>query len=63
MDNVRALYDSLLDSGELSSMFPQSKGVWEKDKKFFNIYYEENNKILSDIEDIDDEDEDFYTDY
>jgi hypothetical protein len=58
MDEIKKLYDSLLDSGELFEMFPEAKGEWTKDKKFFTTYYEDNQKIINDdFLNIDDEEE------
>ena len=60
MENVKALYDSLVDSGEIFGMFSEAKGEWSKDKKFFTKYYESNQEIINNMSlDLDDE-EDVY---
>ncbi len=55
-------YDALLDGGELFELFPDFKGVWEKDKKAFIRYHEENEQLLNNsVIDLDDEDDFDYT--
>lgn len=58
---VKILYDSLLKSGELSSILPGAKKDWEKDKNKFEAYYIQNQDILNDTE-IDEPDE-YYEEY
>lgn len=48
-------YNSLLNSGELSQLFPELKGNWEQDKRVFISQYEKNQKLLSEDLTIDDE--------
>ena len=60
MSEVESQYYSFLESGDLLEVFPEAKGVWEKDKKFFTRYYEDNQKLLTDnYLDLDDQDEEF----
>ena len=63
MDDIKILYDSLLESKDLFEMFPDAKGEWSKDKKFFTTYYEDNQKIINDnFLNIDDEEENYNED-
>jgi hypothetical protein len=59
MENIAAIYDSLLESKELYEMFPNAKGTWIKDEKEFKRIYEENISMLDDL-DIDDTYEEYY---
>ena len=64
MTEAQKQYNALLEAGELLNMFPSFKGEWEKDKKAFTRYYEDNEAILnSNIIDLDDEEFDDYGDY
>lgn len=49
---VKNFYNSCLENGELFLIFPEVTGVWEKDKKAFTKYYEENKELeaLTDID-------------
>ncbi len=49
---VKNFYNSCLENGELFLIFPEATGVWEKDKKAFTKYYEENKEleVLTDID-------------
>lgn len=64
MDNgLRDLYDTFLDSGELMSILPEAKGIWEKDKKMFeNIHstMDVSIPVVGKVYEDDDEEEDFY---
>lgn len=65
MTEAQKQYNTLLENGELRDMFPQFKGEWEKDKKAFTKYYDENEALLNgDLdEDYDEDDVNYYTDY
>lgn len=63
MTEAQKQYNALLESGELHDMFPTFKGEWDKDKKAFTRYYEENEVILNGDITLDDEDTDNYGDY
>ena len=43
-------YTVLLASGDLKEIFPRAKGEWEKDKKWFISQYEEQQRILNDLD-------------
>lgn len=58
VEEMKAVYLALKDSGDLEKMFPGLSGEWEKDKKTFTTEYNKNEMILGDI-DIDDFEEDF----
>lgn len=63
MSPIESQYYSLLNSGDLLEMFPESKGNWESDKKFFTKYYEDNQKLLTDnYLDLDDDQDDEFSD-
>ena len=56
MNEIEKEYSLLLNSGELTQMFPTFSGEWDKDKKIFTKYFEENQKIFNqDILDLDEE--------
>lgn len=48
MREMRSIYDSLLESGDLLDMFPGLTGEWVKDKKDFKRQYDINNQALFD---------------
>jgi len=58
---MKILYDSLLEEGTLYDVLPAAKGVWEKDKKKFELYFEENEKMVQnykvDFYEVEDEDD------
>ena len=43
---LRDLYDTLLDTGELYEVMPNALGVWEKDKASFRNIQDEFDDIL-----------------
>ena len=43
---LRDLYDTLLDTGELYEVMPNALGIWEKDKTSFKNIQEEFDDIL-----------------
>jgi hypothetical protein len=62
---IKAIYDSLLESGELQTFHPDLVGDWDLDKKIFKSLYNATENILGGI---DDEEYfsggfDFYEDY
>lgn len=59
MSQARKIYNALLESGELKTLYSSMKGVWEKDKKSFVRQYEENERLINDdsLIDLDDFDE------
>lgn len=57
-DIIRNEYDSLISDESFRESFPQLKGNWDKDKKIFTKYYEENLSILHDDIDLDEDIED-----
>ena len=46
MREMKSIYESLLDSGDLLDMFPGLTGDWAKDKKDFKRQYDMNNQAL-----------------
>lgn len=61
MSEAQKEYNALFESGELLMMFPNLKGDWDKDKKSFTRYYEDNQRLLNEnIIDLDDEDDNTY---
>lgn len=59
MSQARKIYNALLESGELKTLYSSMKGIWEKDKKSFVRQYEENERLINDdsLIDLDDFDE------
>lgn len=56
---AKAIYESLLDNGELGLMFPEASGDWKLDKEKFIEAYNKNLEMLySDLEAF--EDDDYY---
>ena len=43
---LRDLYDTLLDTGELYEVMPNALGIWEKDKIYFKNIQEEFDDII-----------------
>ena len=43
---LRDLYDTLLDTGELYEVMPNASGIWEKDKTSFKNIQEEFDDII-----------------
>lgn len=46
MREMKSIYESLLESGDLLDMFPSLTGEWAKDKKDFKRQYDMNNQAL-----------------
>ena len=46
MREMKSIYESLLESGDLLDMFPGLSGDWVKDKKDFKRQYDMNNQAL-----------------
>ncbi len=46
MREMKSIYYSLLESGDLLDMFPNLTGEWVKDKKDFKRQYDMNNQDL-----------------
>jgi hypothetical protein len=60
---IKKMYESLLDSGDLFIFFPSLAGEWVKDQKEFKRHY---NKNIEDIRDLDfdfDDMQDFIDDF
>lgn len=57
---AKAIYESLVESGEIEFMFPQVIGDWTQDKKSFLELYNKNLEMLFSELDIDDSEDDFY---
>lgn len=57
-NNLRTLYDTFLDSGELTDILPEATGIWEKDKEVFQSIYSNLDTSLLDFSSKDPEDED-----
>ena len=60
---IKAIYNSLLETEEFSLMFPSLKGDWEKDKKIFKALYDNSQEILEDTSldfDTEEEEENLY---
>lgn len=61
--NLRDIYDTFLDSGELMVVMPEAKGIWEKDRTLFSsIYSNLDESLLHFNEDEEDEDDTYVED-
>jgi hypothetical protein len=58
MREMKSIYESLRDSGDLLDMFPGLTGDWIKDKRDFKRQYDINNQALIEGYEFDD----FYQD-
>jgi hypothetical protein len=57
-EEMKAIYDSLIESGDFKILFPTLLGDWDKDKKSFKKLYSDSQSILEDTNlDFDTEDE------
>ena len=43
-------YKAFLENGDLEMLFPGLTGEWTKDKKAFTRIWEENQKLINDID-------------
>ena len=55
MKEMKALYESLLESGDLGWLLPSATGEWKLDKKGFEREYNKNSDFLRNDDDINDE--------
>lgn len=56
-EEMKLIYSSLIDNGDLKVMFPTMTGEWEVDKKEFIIQYNSTERLLEFLEDDDDMDD------
>jgi hypothetical protein len=42
---MKMIYDSLLSSGDLTTLFPTLSGEWENDMSEFTVLYRENKRV------------------
>lgn len=62
IQEMKAIYITLKESGDLKKMFPSMSGDWEKDKKTFTTEYNTNERLLEEDLEIDEfEQRDFET--
>jgi len=50
LSEIKLMYESLLESGDLFSLFPNMSGDWAKDQKDFTTQYDFNLDILNDAD-------------
>lgn len=50
VSKIKSFYDSLLKSGDLEDIYPQSLGDWTQDEKGFIKYYFETIELENEIE-------------
>ena len=43
---LKAIYESLIKSGDLMDLYPELTGNWKLDKEDFRLQYEFNNESL-----------------
>jgi hypothetical protein len=48
INEIKAIYESLLESGDLFILFHNMKGDWDSDKSRFKGLYEQNKKFIED---------------
>lgn len=60
---ARKIYDALVESGELKTLYSSMKGTWEKDERAFLRQYEANQKLIDDASSVIDLDEDLDGDF
>lgn len=53
---LKLVYESLVDSGDLKEMFPSMTGNWEKDKTKFSKSYLDATYLGDDLDDYEDYD-------
>ena len=58
--DIKKIYDSFVDSGDLKTMFPELTGEWTKDEKTFSKKYRSNEQSLELLFLEDEDDLDFY---
>lgn len=59
LSEIKLMYESLLESGDLFSLFPNMTGDWVKDQKDFTTQYDFNLDILNDADFTIDDYEDY----
>lgn len=59
-DEIRHLYHSFKENGDLTELFPTLSGVWEVDKEEFKTLYMFNEQSLDSLDDDIFFDEDYY---
>lgn len=47
IEEAKAQYNYLKDTGDLYELVPYMTGEWNKDKKLFLEYYKENEDLLN----------------
>ena len=63
INEIKAIYESLLENGDLFVLFSNMTGSWDSDKTKFKILYDQNQKkIDNDFLDLD-EGFDIFEDY
>lgn len=55
LKEMKALYTSLLESGDLYMLLPDATGEWKTDKKQFSAEYNQNRDSLYGSQEFDDE--------
>lgn len=59
-NEIKAIYDSLVESDELQTFHPELTGCWETDRLRFTSLYNATENL---IEGLDDDDDDFLMDF
>lgn len=58
---IKLMYETISQSGDLLDMFPGMTGNWKFDKDDFTKYYEINTQLLNNADCFDDGEDDVYT--
>ena len=50
VSKIKSFYDSIINSGDLEDIYPQTLGDWAQDEKGFIRYYMETLELENEIE-------------
>jgi len=60
---IKHIYDSLVASGDIESLFPTMTGDWSLDKVEFSSQYNLTERLLENLDEDFEDDFDIYEDY
>jgi hypothetical protein len=58
-EEIKAIYESLIESGDFAFLFPNLSGNWEEDRSEFKKAYDINSSTIQDDDFFIFDDEDF----
>jgi hypothetical protein len=56
---IKAIYESLIESGDFAILFPSLSGKWEEDKAEFKRAYDINSSVIQDDDFLNFDEEDY----